>query len=290
MSITLATINFLRSDRTRNLLMSVPKEIKKVLIIDNNKELDQKLYDESWDFNLEVIKVPFNTPEQVCKLKIVENINTKYFVLVDNDMVLPNNVLDLYTIIKSDYKIGGVSGILLDHGYKPCCGAHDIFIEDGYLIRDIREKIPNKIRRINNLVFIKFDFIPHAAIFRKKIFEDYTYDPKMYFEHIDFFLGHWYLKKWIFGICPHVIFQHYPGWEIDKEMYATFRRNKNVFREGYKNLLKKWKLKGVIWRKLYFCPDEILVNPILSRIKKNLPKFVASWIDYKILDFAYYKK
>ena len=104
-------------------------------------------------------------------------------------------------------------------------------------------------------MFIEFDFIPNAAVFRKDCLEEYSWDPNYTIggEHLDFYVGHWKETDWRFGICPNVSFQHFPGGSPE---YLTERTNTNKLRASYQYFGEKWGY-SFLERGQQFCSLEV---------------------------------
>lgn len=231
--------HFSRTSKLEQLLRSINSSvINKVYIADDGKDTKQKykLYNSSYEFDLEVLDLEFDTGLGYGRKKIVENLSEDYLLLVDNDMVLPQNIDILLDQLELNPKLGGVSGCLIEDDQIRAM-THDLFEVGDLLVRDIREK--KEIQYIAGHPFVEFDLVPNAAMFRRECVKEYTWDEnyKIGFEHLDFYLGHKKQTDWKFGVSPQVMFQHNPGGDTD---YLKKRQAESRLKDSKHYFLEKW--------------------------------------------------
>lgn len=264
--IVLGTKVFKRTEKLENLFESIDNSpISKVIVADDgNTEEREELYEKNYNFDLSVIDLEFDSGLGKGRRRIVNKMDRKYLLIVDSDHLIPN-IKPLYNILENDKTVGGVSGLILEKG-KLLGKCNDIFLEDNYIVNDIREQKSGE--DINSNLFIEFDFVPNAALFRKETLEDYCWDSEFVIggEHLDFYIGH-LETKWRFGVCPEVIFPHFPGGSNE---YMKHRGNPFKVEKSHEYLLSKWGKNQIINNESWL--DRSQQNKtIAGRIVKVLP-------------------
>lgn len=236
---------FSRTGKLSALLDSIQHpEIETVYIADDGKQTAEKseIYDREYSFKLEVFDLPYDAGLGRGRAHIVENLSEEYLLIVDSDHQLPENISPLHAQLQENKKVGGVSGLLFEN-QRITGHCHDLYEKDGLLIRDVREQKP--VQYIANHPFIPFDFIPNVALFRKECLEDYCWDPEYIIgkEHLDFYTGHMKSTDWKFGVCPTVLFKHFPGGDTK---YIENRESYRKLLESQKYFLDKWGYKNIV--------------------------------------------
>lgn len=233
---------FKRTEKLRNLLGSIPSEHIETVYVADNGEIDesrQAVYDEAYPFELTVLDLEYDSGLGYGRKKIVEAVDEEYLLIVDNDMIVPENVDLLRDQLAAKPTYGGISGVLLEHGeYRSGCW--DIFegglFKDDVVILDIRER--KQIERVAGAPLTTFEFITNAAVFRTPCLRDYCWDPGLVVEeHLDFYLGHLNQTDWTFGVCPAVVFEHDHGG--DSEYLSIRNQDERVLKYRRKSL-EKW--------------------------------------------------
>ena len=245
--VALGTKVFSRSDDLQRLLESVPKWISKVYIADDGDESEEKsaLYRDSYQFELEVIDLEYDTGVGAGRNAIVEAVSEEYMFIVDPDHQLPPTVRLLYEQLQSCPEMGGIGGIIVepdnDRLYSQAADFREEATEDGTrLVRETRGIDGNKeIRTVHGAPLVEFDFIPHATLFRRDCLEDQAWDEAYIteYEHTDLFLSHWKHTDWKFAISPSVQILHYPGGDTE---YLLNRQSPEKASHGKKYFLNKW--------------------------------------------------
>jgi hypothetical protein len=166
--------------------------------------------------------------------------------------------------------VGGIAGNLIEPEQgRVYQNAHDIYEESGRLVREVNAK-SKEISMVAGSPFVKFDFIPNAAIFRRECLEEYCWDPEYVIEkeHIDFYLGHKRETDWEFGVCPTVNFLHYPGGD---ENYITNRKSEKKRTESTQYFLEKWGFSSIESRQNYWFDthSEITLQEKISRVSSQ---------------------
>lgn len=236
---------FQREEKVANLLNSIDTDspIKTVYLGDNGEITERKkqIYNREYHFKLKVLDLEYDSGLGHSRKKIVEESEEPYLLIVDSDIQIPHNILQLYTILQQREGLGGVGGILIerDHIRSDCC---DLYENDPILLKHIQGS--KEVKQIAGAPLVEFDQIQNVAMYRRECLEDYCWDSAytIGWEHEDFFIGHKKKTDWSFGVCPEVMFRHYPG---GNENYTSKRRNKERLKEAKKHFLEKWGYKQV---------------------------------------------
>jgi hypothetical protein len=237
---------FQREEKVARLLASIDAEspIETVYLGDNGELTDRKqeIYSREFPFELEVLDLEYDSGLGHSRRKIVERSDEPYLLIVDNDVEITHNVAQFQTILRHRTDLGGVGGILIeDDRIRSDC--HDLFERGQLLLKDIRE--PKQVQEVAELPLVEFDQIQNVAMYRRECLEDYCWDSEytIGWEHTDFFVGHQKQTDWSFGLCPEVMFRHYPGGDTS---YISKRRNKERLRASKQYFLEKWGYKQVL--------------------------------------------
>lgn len=233
---------FTRVGKLENLLDSVDGElIGTVYLADDGHATEEKerLYARDWPFELEVLDLEYDAGLGRGRAEIVEQCSEEYLLLVDPDHVVPHNVTRLVDQLRARPDVGAVAGSLVEpEQSRMYLAGHDFETDGDALVRgaDLNRK---DIEFVAGSPFVEFDFIPNAAVFDVECFADYSWDPGyvIEYEHLDFYVGHWRRTDWSFGVCPEVIFRHYPG---GGERYLANREDDEKIRQSRRHFLKKW--------------------------------------------------
>ena len=171
------------------------------------------------DADITIKEFPFNTGISRVRNYLVNDLETEYFLLLDDDQYVPNNILDAMDILDVINSISGVgfpwriTGKLNDY-YKDISSilGKSYSLETGNFKEFPETKIINthtsnipitknviyvlntieniKIATLNNHDYaIHFDYIPNSAIFRSSLFNVMRWDNNFVIggEHHDFF-------------------------------------------------------------------------------------------------------
>lgn len=237
-SVALGTVVFKRVEKLEHLLSSVGPPIEKVYVADNGEITRDKkrLYDRDFPFELEVLDLEYDSGLGHGRNEITKRLTEDYLLVVDSDMAVPSNVGLLADQLDAKPELGGVCGLLIEEGNVSgiCC---DLYEEGNVVVKDIRDE--KHFEFVADSPFVEFDFIVNAAMFRRECLEDYSWDPtyKIGKEHLDFYVAHKKQTDWTFGICPTVVFPHYPGGDVE---YTSERRDIEKLANSKRYFLEKW--------------------------------------------------
>jgi len=265
-SVALGVPVFQRTEKLRALLESAATvEIDTVYVADNgHTEEREALYAEDWAFDLEVLDLEYDSGLGNCRHRIVEALDEQYLLVTDSDHTVPHNVGTLVEQLSVMSEVGGICGLLYEHGdLRATC--HDLHEHDDILVRDIRGKEADgeDALRVAGAPFVEFDFLNNVAVFRRECVEDYHWDPDLQQgkPHLDFYVGHKRTTDWRFGVCPEVQFSHHPGGSSN---YQSHRNKRERLARARGHFLKKWGYRQIAYGQLEWLDtrDEV---PGLSR-------------------------
>lgn len=238
--IALGATVFKRAEKVATLLQSASaiQGIQRVYIADNGEITDRKdeIYSADYPFELEVLDLEYDSGLGYGREQIVKESEEPYLLVVDNDVEIPHNVDQLWSILNEREELGGVGGVLIE-GNQLRSQCFDLHEWGSLLVKDIRGG--TAVERVKDLPLVTFDLIQNVAMYRRECLEDYCWDPayKIGWEHTDFFVGHKHESEWTFGVCPEVQFRHHPGGD---ESYMDDRRNYERIRASKNHFLNKW--------------------------------------------------
>ncbi len=223
-------------------------------IIDNKKNNNNNL-------NIEYIELEDDIGLAKGRNQIVDQVNTKFFFLMDDDHMLRKDILDLKRLIKLDKKIGGVS-ILLKTNEKPENLARDIRTEKNYVIFEKNE--PKEHYKYKGLKYKYYDFIPNIGLFRTKMLKNHPWDENYIIgcEHADYYLNHYLNTDWKFINSSSLVVDHYPG---GNKAYRKHRMSHEKISDSMDYFTQKWDYKG------YFHNEGTGNTSLPTKIIRKLP-------------------
>ncbi len=248
--VTVGIKTFNRPEKLRAALRSLVNiPVREIIVADDGKKTkeSQTLYREmSEKLPLTVLELPYDSGKPEGLNKIIDACNTKYLMLIDDDMqVLSSNHLQiLKNILDAKKDFGGVASVLLENGGIKS-GAHNLKIEGKYLVRYVPKG--TKISLIDGNPIVIVDFLPFSAMFRLDVFSDVLWDEhhKIGYEHVDFYLSQKHLGKWKFALSLSSFIVHNPGGAMT---YKQIRFDKERLKASKRYFLRKWNLKGIVVR------------------------------------------
>lgn len=266
-SLALGVTVFKRTEKLRALLDSVPQIVEQVYIADDGDTEERRhIYEQEYPFNVNVIDLEYDAGLGRGREAITNKLTEDYLLVVDSDQLVPNNVEVLVEQLKENSELGGVAGLFLEYGVLTGM-CHDIFEDDGLLIRDTNPQ--KKVQTVAGAPLIKFDFIPNAAVFRRECLKDYTWDSayRIGKEHLDFYVGHYKETDWEFGVSPRVLFPHDPGGNAD---FLATRHDPSRLLKSKSYFLEKWKYRQVLRRQYWL--DYAYEFPAMMQIADFAPR------------------
>lgn len=240
-TVALGTKVFTRDDQLRQLLASVPPVVDTVYVADDGEstELKEQIYATDYPFTLRVIDMEYDAGLGAGRAAIVEQLSEDFLAIVDTDHRIPPNFEVLLDALRSEDRLGGVGGAVVEPDRNRYYVEAQDFAEEGTTLIRSPDLAQKRIEMAGRSPIIRFDFIPNAALFRRECVEDYCWDPNYVIEqeHADFYVGHWRRTDWTFAVCPAVVFEHYPGGD---ETYLRERGSIEKERESLAYFLDKW--------------------------------------------------
>lgn len=235
---------FRRTGKLRNLLDSIDHQpIKTVYVADQGEMTDEKedLYAREYPFELEVFDLDFNIGTGYCRWIVAEESTEEYLLIADSDNEIPDNVAILVDQLEARPDMGGIGGILAEPD-RIWCASHDLREEGDVLVRGTDTEKETQI--VARAPLVEFDVLPNITVFRRECLDDYAWD-KEYpaYQHIDFYVGHKKQTDWSFGVCPKVLFEHYPG---GGQNYTSFRNATERLWKGKQMFLEKWNYRQIV--------------------------------------------
>lgn len=246
--ITVGIKTFYRTEKLELTLDAlIGKSFREVLIADDGEidEFKESLYKKySEVLPLQVLRLPHDTGLPYGRNRMIEQCRTPYFLMLDDDQAIPENIHVLKTILEHDRELGGASCFWNEYG-NIVCRAHNIHFIGKYLIKDKGAK--PEMRSVGKIDYYVMDFIPNSTLYRKACFDEIMWDEaiKIGSEHVDFYLAQKRLAKWKFAVTPDVIIKHYPS-KGSGSYEKKFRHQNDRIARYRKHLIKKWKIKGLI--------------------------------------------
>jgi hypothetical protein len=237
---------FTRADQLQGLLESVAEtEIPTVYIADDGEMTEKKaeIYSTEYSFETVVLDLDYDVGLGYGRREIVENLDEEFLLIVDTDHRVPENISVLRDQMVQRPEIGGISGLLYEHG-EITAVCHDLYERGGILLRD--KKSRKQVEMVAGYPLVQFDFIPNVAMFRRECVTEYCWDPEYVIgkEHLDFYVGHMKNTDWEFAINPSVLFDHYPDsggsdYERNRQSIEKLSNTKRYF-------LEKWGYSGIV--------------------------------------------
>ena len=247
--IAVGTKVFKRSEKLEQLLSSIPNYVKTVYVADDGSTNERSdIYTKEYQFDLKVLDLEYDKGLGAGRRAIVDEFTEEYLTIVDADHKIPENLDLLRGLLDENDQLGGVSGAILEPNEQTYYITGQFLKEEGKdLHRGPRVEKDIVIDEINGNSVLYFDFIANAAMFRRECLESYSWDPEYVigYEHIDFYVGHWKTTKWKFGVCPSVIFKHYPGGSSE---YNENRESANKLNNSKDYFLEKWEFEKDVRR------------------------------------------
>lgn len=253
--ISVGVKTFLRPEALRACLGSLCEFIwRQVIVVNDSPEDTRDEYERVYaEFEgrlpLRIITPPIDSGTAVGRNIMVEYCTADYLLTLDDDIGIDGSIRHLVEILDADPSLGGVSGILVEEG-KLKCGAADLFVEDQYIVKEIRRR-PVIDRNVTGQRYAKFDFIPQTAMFRTSCLAQLGWDPahKIGREHIDFFLSHKSVGTWRFAVCLDTYIYHLGG-ASKGEAYRKIRYGGRVA-ESEEYLRNKHNVFGLVVGRQY---------------------------------------
>lgn len=213
--ITVGIKTFMRTQQLRLCLESLRTiEWREVVVADDGPidEERERLYQAyGAQLPLRLLRLPFDTGLAAGRNEIVQQCDTPYLLMLDDDQTVPANIGQLADILDENPVIGGASAIMLEHGDRKCT-ACDLRLVGSRIIKEVCDRHPVCHTKLGQR-YVTFSFIPNSTLFRRNCLTDLPWDPyyKIGREHLDFYFAHQRLGRWQFAVSLDVLIGHHPG-------------------------------------------------------------------------------
>lgn len=158
--------------------------------------------------------------------RIADWCSSDYILMLDDDQTVHGGLAAMMQVLDEDARVGGVSSLLSEPGGVRC-SASNLYLEGAFVIKEIRN-YPNLQRTSHGYRYVVLDLIPNATLFRRECLATSAWDPnyKIGREHLDFYLTHKQLGRWIFAVCLDASIRH--DTHLGEGEYRGFRRGERV--------------------------------------------------------------
>ena len=247
---------------TLDALVGLP--IAEVIVADDGEDTQESrdVYAKYGELlNLKVLRLPNDTGLSAGRNAIVDQTATAYLLMLDDDQVVPSNILDLEGVMDAQPDLGGISPVWHEFG-KMRCNATNLKVVDQAVIRHSFGKI--EPQEVSGIRIYYYDYIPNSTLFRTECLREFPWDNfyKIGSEHLDFYLTHKQSGKWKFAITEDMTIDHFPKMNIE---YTTqYRHNKKRLLRSLDYFNKKWNLSTMVVGVSHYEPT----NDVLKRTRK----------------------
>lgn len=202
--------------------------------------------------------------------RIVQETDSEYVLLLDDDVEVPRDVSKLVEVLDLDSDLAGVSGSIREDG-EVFCGGRDLKIRGSTCIRSAsRSSKASKWVHGGKISYYKYDFVPTPGVYRVEALREIGWDQRFRIgkEHLDFFLS--YLDSdWSFAVRPEVEFSHNPGGNAE---FQVFRNDRETEENAWRLLSEKWGVRRVADVSIHSHRDSGLARFSKNVAKHLLPK------------------
>jgi glycosyltransferase involved in cell wall biosynthesis len=240
--VTVGIKSFLRARKLNRCLSSLHgMGFEKVVVSDDGPISEEKrgMYERHKEkIPLEVLELERDSGLSYGRNRAFEECDTRYFLLLDDDQAINEDIIILRDILKENRYLGGVSGFWREkRGIR--CSACNIHEYRSIIVKDADS--PKKERKKEGYEFYVFDQINNSTLFRSSTLRDISWDPfyKIGMEHTDFYLNHKNNSEWEFAVTPNVLIDHYPSTD-DSDYSNDFRSNNDRLQRSRDYFRKKW--------------------------------------------------
>lgn len=276
--ITLGLKTFLRPGKLDSCLEHIGQlspAPERVIVADDSprKDLNEPVYNRFVDeLPLTVIELPPDAGLARGRNRILDETETEYLFIIDDDHYLPKEALRLKGVLEDEPSLGGIAASWVEDGRLKTPAA-DIDVVDGWVIVDVFDERP--LLRSSGVGFFEYDFVPNSALFRTETLYDYHWDENYVFdgEHVDFFFAHSRLTPWEFAVTTDVRVRHDPGPGLVPE-YADHRTNQQKRRRSRAYFAKKWGVKGYVIRSYHQDSYDTVLEGVAGKVLYGLPPVV----------------
>jgi len=260
---------FLRQDELRRTLTALAGHgFHEVIVADDSGMPPEReaLYAElRSSLPLRVVELPYDSGASVGRNAIVRACNTPYLLMLDDDLIVPDNLAAMRAAIESSGELGGVSCIWREHGRLSSCAAN-LYRVGRRLYKDIGTG-PDRVPRADGKRLPVYDIVEQSVLFRTETFDDVLWDENFTImrEHVDFFLQHAALGRWRFAVVPEVVMRHETTPKTAGTEYAALRYGRARKRAAEQYFCAKWQLNEIVagWRQ---CGNRRIARRLVNHV------------------------
>jgi glycosyltransferase involved in cell wall biosynthesis len=269
---------FMRTPKLRLCLESLTRcPWREVIIADDgpiDEEREQLYRWATGQLPLKLLRLPFDTGLSAGRNEIVRHCGTDYLLMLDDDQTVGDDIGRLADVLDENERIGGVSCIWLERdGLK--CTACDIELDGPRVIKRISSEKPERVTT-RGWRYVVFEFIPNSTLFRTTCLRELPWDPfyKIGKEHLDFYLAHKKLGKWLFAVCLDVQIGHHPEGSSSGK-YGQFRGG-NRLKVSEEYFFRKFGVSEVVEGRKYI--ESASTEPASKGLKAKLGSMLDSML------------
>ncbi len=187
----------------------------------------------------EFLDLQFDCGVPKARNRIVEQVDTEYLLLLDDDVGLPKRVNRLKAVLDQDKEVAGVSGQIQENG-ETYCHAQELEIQGRTLARKTGRLEQRRVTSLaqGSIEYYLFDFVPLPGLYRTKVLEENGWDEsyRIGLDHVDFFLQHKDCGH-RFAVVPNVVFDHWPGGNSE---FISHRESDAKEQQSWQHFTEKW--------------------------------------------------
>ncbi|SDF44586.1 Glycosyltransferase involved in cell wall bisynthesis [Limimonas halophila] len=212
---------------------------------------------------LRVIELPYDSGASAGRNAVARACITPYLLMLDDDLIVPDNLAAMRRAVDASRELGGVSCIWREHGRLSSCAAN-LYRVGRRLYKDIGRG-PACVPRPDGKRLPVYDIVEQSVLFRTETFDDVLWDEHFTImrEHVDFFLQHKALGRWRFAVVPEVVMRHEKTPKTAGSDYAALRYGRERKRAADDHFRAKWDLHGVVegrWQHAHERPVKRALN------------------------------
>ena len=223
----------------------------------------------------EIFRFPYDYGLSACRNALIKLISEPVFLMLDDDILVPNNIWATIPIFKVDQYLAAATFGWFEEPLIYAIDAWDIEIKNNKILtKTIRW--PKFKQIINGLIFIyPFDFVPNQGFWSRKFFDEFQWDEHYIIEaeHEDLALQAW-PSKWKFAVCTNLFLLHLH--DRSDIQYHNQRFSKEKMARSWLYFFHKWNLEAYHDNKClfpYFSPNQL---KILESVRESKNKYLSN--------------
>jgi len=220
----------------------------------------------------EIFRFPYDYGLSACRNALIKLISEQVFLMLDDDVLVPNNIWAAIPIFKVDQYLAAATFGWLEESLIYAIDAWDIEIKNNKILTKT-VRWPKFRQAINGFIFIyPFDFVPNQGFWRRKFFDEFQWDEHYIIdaEHEDLALQA-RPSRWKFAVCTNLFLLHLH--DRSDIQYHNQRFSKEKMARSWLYFFHKWNLEA------YEDADALLPSLPLSLLKTqpNIRESIEKW-------------